>query len=214
MKNNERTSIGIDKATLKIFQDFAKAMDVDLKSYMSLVAKYLERTGQDVTKDINTAQEVAKLKEQQIKFLKTFEKEKLGPISNEIHISMVEMKSLVNTIKGIREDHKRDFEEIDTLIRHGNEQTKNLQEYLSSKSEEAELKRVVNFLDSIRYTTLSFYKRLRSNILQKVANVPETLTVCEQIFEVYDKIFSDLFEESSYFENQKTNTTLPSGKSS
>ena len=200
MIKNEKATIAVDKDVHKTFQDFAKAMGVDLKSYMSLVAKYLERTGQDVTKDMNTAQEVAKLKDQQIKFIKTFEKEKLGPIANDIHTAMIEMRSLVNTIRSIREDHKKDFEEIDTLIRHGNEQTQNIQEHLSSKSEEAELKRVINFLDSIRYTTLSFYKRLRGNILQRVANMPEALKTCEQGFETFDKVFNDLFEQADYYE--------------
>jgi len=203
MKDNERTSIGIDKATLKIFQDFSKNMGVDLKSYMSLVAKYLERTGQDVTKDMNTAQEVSKLKDQQIRFLKTFEKEKLGPVANNLEMAVVELRNFNQTVKGIRADQKKDHEDLDTLIRFNIQQVKSVMEFISTKTEEAELKRVINFTESYRHSVLGFYRRLRGNILQRIADIPEAIQTCQQGFEIYDKVFDDLFEQADYYEKQK-----------
>jgi hypothetical protein len=176
---------------------------MDLKSYMALLAQYLERTGQDITKDINTAQEVAKLKDQQVKFLRNFEKEKLGPIANNINMAVVELRSFSQTMKSIKAEQEKEHADLDTLLRFNIEQVKSVIDLISNKTEESELKRVINFTESYRHSALGFYKRLRGNILQRVTNMPEALKTCQQCFETFDKVFDELFEQGNYYQKQK-----------
>ncbi|MCU0440427.1 MAG: hypothetical protein MUC49_21250 [Raineya sp.] len=211
MKKEDKASIGVDKTTHKIFQELSKSMNIDLKQYMYLVAQYLKRTGQDITQDTSTAQEISKFTNKIIGFQKTYEKEHLKPA----------LKTLTEYAMGLKEYHdyfetlKDKSNQILDAIRHAEPTDENaLRKIIEDLKKEIEALKTDNriltrFSESTQKIAYEHYQTIRSRMIDAKNRIEKkefenAKIILEQTTQVYDKRFEafNLSQEKSS-ENQK-----------
>jgi len=181
----EIKTLRVDKNTHQTIKNFAKKQGMDIKTYMLHLANYLERTGQDVTENINTAQEVRKFKDQFVAFQKTFEKNKLNPLLREIaDIAASERKS--------RTEIREELGEVQRLMQIVSDKI----DKVSERRDAAEILSL--HFEAFKKNTFEFYKKLRETITTKLSvyNVPHLTADIEVTLQNYDKIFQDLLSKN------------------
>lgn len=106
------TSLRVRKSTHEVLSKEAKKIDLSLIEYLDSMIFYFEKTGQDPREITNIPDDVKKLKNQLISFIRKQEKEKLNP-------ALAELAILLQSFKEYLEEApiKKDFSSLKKNIK-------------------------------------------------------------------------------------------------
>jgi uncharacterized protein YdhG (YjbR/CyaY superfamily) len=205
------TSIRVSITTAKGFQKIAQNQGISIKELMSKILNYLERTGQDITQDISTAQEIAKFTNKIIGFQKTYEKEHLKPA----------LRTLTEYAMGLKEYHdyfeilKDKSDKILDAINHAEPTDENaLRKIIEDLNKEMEALKTDNriltrFSESTQKIAYEHYQTIKNRMIDAKNRIEKkefdnAKIILEQTIQVYDKRFEAFnLSQEKLSENQK-----------